>query len=731
MIPTPVTKDLVLLGGGHAHVEVLRRFGMQPEPGLRITLITRELHTPYSGMLPGLIAGHYTADEAHIDLAPLAAFAGARLFHDEVCGIDLMTQRISCRTRPPVSYDLLSIDTGAEPNVAVSGAVTHGVPVKPVSQFYPRWLAVYERLRRSPTGLSIAVVGAGAGGVELILAMQEQICTTIDGAQVQFHLLTASEEILDSHPARLRQAGRRRLQDAGISVHTGFEVVSVEEPGVLISNNGQRLKTDEIFWVTHAAAPSWPRDAGLKTDSAGFIAVDAALQSVSHPGVFAAGDIAAVAPYPRPKAGVFAVRQGPPLADNLRRAARRAAPRAYRPQRRFLSILSLGARSAVASRGALFASGTWVWHWKDFIDRRFMRRYQELPAMQPAPAGDTAVVDDMRCGGCGAKIGAEVLREALTVLAPARRAHVLLGIEEGDDAAVVRVPADRLAVQTVDAFRSFIDDPWTLGRVAAHHALNDIYAMGAEPSTALALVTLPYAESRLMQEDLVQLLRGAVTVLEAADTTLVGGHTAEGAELAIGFAVNGHVAPERLVRKRGVYPGDRLILTQPLGSGVLFAAAMRGLAQARWIEAAIGHMCTSKADAARCFLEHGVHAMTDVTGFGLVGHLLQMLDGRGATLNLGELPLYTGAEVLAARKVRSTLHEENSRVRDRVSATHSAAFADRYELAFDPQTAGGLLAAIPDAQAGACLEALHRLGFREARDIGSVDSVKGSLHLVD
>ncbi|MGR8920921.1 MAG: selenide, water dikinase SelD [Gammaproteobacteria bacterium] len=740
MQATPVRTDLVLVGGGHAHVEVLRRFGMRPEPGVRISVISREVLTPYSGMLPGLVAGHYTHDETHIDLAPLARFAGARLFHDEVVGLDLERRELICRERPPVSYDLLSIDTGSAPDVGATGAAAHALPVKPVSSFYARWEALRHRVVASDAPLTVGTVGGGAGGVELLMAAQHRLRADVaaaggDPRRLAFHLVTSGPDVLPGHNARVRRRYRRALEDAGIELTTGFAVDAVE-PGAVVADDGARIELDEILWVTSAAAPQWPRASGLATDAAGFIRVAPTLESVAFPGVFAAGDIAAVEAHPRPKSGVFAVRQGPPLAANLRRAARGEALVPFSPQRRFLSLISTGDRHAVASRGALALSGAWVWRWKDFIDRRFMRRYAELPQMNAGdtPSGtDDDLLETMRCGGCGSKIGAEVLRDALAELAPATRADLVVGLEAADDAAVVRVPDGHLAVHSVDAFRSFIDDPWMLGRVAAVHGLSDIYAMGATPQTALALVTLPVARTSVMKEDLVQVMRGALAVFDHADTLLVGGHTGEGSELAVGFALNGHVAPDAIVRKRGVVDGDVLILTQALGSGVLFAAAMRALARAPWIEAALDAMAMSKGAAARCLIEAGVHAMTDVTGFGLVGHLREMLDdGRhGAVVELGRLPLYPGVEQLVGDDVISSLQAENRRAAAVVTATHGPGSAARYELAFDPQTAGGLLAAVPAAASQACITALHAAGYGDSVVIGRVDASLEGIHVRD
>ncbi|MBX9605502.1 MAG: selenide, water dikinase SelD, partial [Gammaproteobacteria bacterium] len=301
-------------------------------------------------------------------------------------------------------------------------------------------------------------------------------------------------------------------------------------------------------------------------------------------------------------------------------------------------------------------------------------------------------------------------------------ADVLVGLDTPDDAAIVRLPAGALAVQSVDSFRAFIDDPWLFGRITANHCLSDLYAMGATPHTALALVTLPLAAPRKMQEDLTQLLAGAREVLDAAGAALVGGHTAEGLELSLGFAVNGWLAPDTALTKRGARPGDALILAKPLGAGVLLAAAMRGRARADWLDEALAVMALSNAAAAVTLRAHGAHALTDVTGFGLCGHLLEMLTASGAAarVHLDALPRLAGAAELAAQGVASTLAPDNRRAAEAVRIGDAAASHPALPLCFDPQTGGGLLAALPADAAQACVAALRAAGYADAAVIGEV-----------
>jgi selenide,water dikinase len=438
---------------------------------------------------------------------------------------------------------------------------------------------------------------------------------------------------------------------------------------------------------------------------------------------------------------VFAVRMGRPLADNLRRALRGEPLRPYRPQRHWLALLATGDRHAIASRGPFGVEGGWVWRWKDWIDRRFMQRFATFPARTPAmmPAASSAghrlalepgeaqqalSVLAMRCGGCGAKVGADILSRVLARLDPVTRPEVLIGLDAPDDAAVIALPAGRVLVQSVDFFRAFIDDPWLFGQIAATHALSDLFAMGAEPHSAAALVTVPPGLDAKVEELLVQLMSGALRVLGEAGCALVGGHTAEGQELAIGFSVNGlaEASLAGLTRKRGLQPGDQLVLTKPLGTGTVLVAREALAAQAGWMDAAIASMLQSNRAAAHCLRTHGVRACTDVTGFGLLGHLTEMTRASsvGARLALESVPALPGALQSLAQGHVSSLHAGNRSVEALIACPDHLAGDPRLHLLFDPQTSGGLIAGVPPDRVQACLAALHAQGYDRAAVVGEV-----------
>jgi selenide,water dikinase len=742
---TPVLKDIVLVGAGHSHVSVLRMFGMKPMPGVRLTLVTRQVHTPYSGMLPGMIAGLYEPDQAHIDTGPLTRFAQARLYHTEVIGLDLAARQVICRDRPPVPYDVLSINIGSTPSARhIPGVAEHAIPVKPIDGFIERFEAARARVLASRGRARIGVVGGGAGGVELLLSLHRRLTRDVaaagfDPAGLAFTLITSSEDLLPTFPPSARRRFAEFLRERGIGVVAGGMATEVRTDAVLVEGNGP-VALDEVFWTTRASPAEWLADTGLALDGEGFIRVTETLQSVSHPEVFAAGDIASLDGHARPKSGVYAVRAGPPLAGNLRRMLEGRRLAGYKPQREALYLISTGDRYALGARNGFTVEGAWVWKLKDLIDRRFMAKFNELPEMAAAPVGPVPAVADeaaikeisamaMRCGGCGAKVGATVLTRALGTIAPAERDDVIVGLDAPDDAAIVDTGGTRLSAHTVDYFRAIVDDPYTFGRIAANHALGDIYAMGAEPQTALAIATVPYGIEAKVEADLAQMMAGANEVLCEAGCALVGGHTSEGAELSLGFAVNGLVDRETSLRKGGLRPGDALILTKPIGTGSLLAAHMRGKAKARWVMAAIAHMTQSNKAAARVLQEHRANAATDITGFGLLGHLVEMVRASkvDATFALPSVPLLDGLRETVAAGIFSSLQPQNVRLRRAISNQDEAAASPLYPILFDPQTAGGLLASVPQERAEACVAALQAAGYAAAAVVGLVERRSESL----
>lgn len=720
-----ISRDLVLVGGGHSHALVLRMLAMRPISGLRITLISPASHTPYSGMLPGLVAGHYSFEQTHIDLARLCQWAGVRFITAAVTALDPQARRLSLAGRPAIEYDLVSIDIGSQPELdSVPGARAHAVPVKPVADLWQRWeelLARLEALPASDTAHHIAVVGGGAGSVELALAMAHKL----KGRPVELELWCGAPAILQGYNAAARKSAMAALARHGVAVQLDARVERVEASCLLLKD-GRKAPFDELFWCTGAAAAPWVAASGLQTDERGFLAVADTLQSLSDQRIFGAGDIATQVNHPRPKAGVYAVRQGPVLAHNLRAALLGKSLREHHPQRRFLSLVSLGDTRATADRGPFSVTGQWVWRWKDSIDRKFMAMFEQLPVSMPignwGSLPEAAEPNAQQpCGGCGAKVGADPLTRALRELARDFPDHA--PAQGGaDDAAPIPDSGSHTVVQSLDMLRELVADPWLMGRIAANHALSDLYASGARPLSALAAVTLPFATGEILQRELGQILAGALREFAAVGCSLAGGHSMQGPELNLGFVVNGVAlaADGRLLGKRGLAPGDQLVLAKPLGTGVLFAAHMQGAADGRDIAAAIDSMLVSNAPAAELALAHNASAGTDITGFGLLGHLLEMLDEDcAASLELARLPLLPGAAEQLRDGIRSSMQPANAQAGTSLEAAVSVD-EDMLQILFDPQTSGGRLLGVAAERASVLRDALRSAGYLRTEIVGEV-----------
>ena len=728
-----IQKDLVFIGGGHAHALALRMLAMRPISGLRITLVSPASHTPYSGMLPGLVAGHYSFEQTHIDLARVCQWAGVRFICAEVDAIDPVGQMVSLQGRPSIAYDVLSVDVGSQPELdSVPGARRYSVPVKPVAHLWQRWSDLREKLQSSPadTGYRVAMVGGGAGSVELIAAMVEQLSggDNSPARSISFELVCGAGEILQGYNSRARRSALAALEAYGIDVHLNSRVERVES-GTLFIENGEQHGFDELFWCTGATAAPWIASSGLSTDKRGFLATSNSLQSLGHENIFGTGDCATQVDHPRPKAGVYAVRQGPVLAENLRNYLLGKTLKGHIPQQRFLSLLSLGAKRATADRGVLSATGAWVWRWKDKIDREFMSRFEQLPVMTEALVTDSLPeleegAQQEPCGGCGAKVGADSLSFVLRELAVEYPQHCPAGGSE--DAVLIPDSATAAVVQSIDTLRQIVADPWLMGRIAANHALSDLYASGARPVSALASIALPFSAPNILQRELKQLLAGALHEFAAVDCKLLGGHTMQGPELSVGFVVNGcATSPQRgFLTKRGLRVGDQLVMTKPIGTGTLFAGHMQLHGDGRHIQLAIDTMLQSNAAAAALAIDHQASACTDITGFGLLGHLQEMLEaGQGVELSLSQIPVLPGACESVNTGIFSTMHEANQRAVGATVKVEVASGRGCFELLFDPQTSGGLLMGVsPDQSARLCVS-LVAAGYTQAAVIGEVRAI--------
>ncbi|MCP5145131.1 MAG: FAD-dependent oxidoreductase [Gammaproteobacteria bacterium] len=678
MPPTQVAPlHLVLVGGGHSHVEVLRRFALKSPP-LRITLINPAVYAPYSGMLPGLIAGHYDFEAAHIDLLRLATHTGARLLLDTVTAIDANERVISFADRPPLHYDLLSLNTGGTPVIPTRSEYRWGIGVKPVANLLGAWQAIRTRMDASDARYRLAVVGGGAAGVELVLAIDHALSRD-DANQredkVTLTLLNAGSEILGGYPAAVRQQFQARLARQNIQVINDADV-SETDVGRLTDASGREFHFDDVLWATPVKAHAWLATSGLATDSRGFVQVDSRLRSVSHPDVFAAGDVASLNTGQVPKAGVFAVREGPILAHNLRAAAEDRRLVRYRPQRNFLSILSAGEKHAVATRGRFSIAGDWVWRWKHWIDSRFMQRYRVPDAAGTTPPPLAAAVESS-----------------------ARQ-------------------LSRAADGIFDLQALWVDDPWLAGRLLATQWANRWHTARGQTGRADISLLLPALAEEHQRDEIAQLLHGIHSAFEATHIALGGIETAQGETYAVGVRLHGIIEPEPL---RDILEGDAIVLTGPVGAGATLADARRLAVNGRAYAAALTQLQASVVSGLEQLKLHGAKKVAYLDRRGLSWHLQQMCPAPlGIELDLDRLPVLAvagwSANALMLGERLDGMGYETSRL------THTANHPHANWL-HDQHASGALVAVVPAISADACITALQSLGLQHATIIGRIRRV--------
>ena len=737
--------DLVLIGGGHAQIAVLKAFGMRPLEGVRLTLVTDVLMAPYSGMLPGYVEGHHSLEDMHINLLKLARFAGARLIKRAVSDIDFDKQNIVLDGGLNLHYDVLSLNNGAVPAPeSIKGTALNGITVKPISHF----------LEKMPDASALrgdfGVIGGGAAGCELAISLYHHY--QLGAKNIALHLFSRSERVLPTAPKKASMRMQSALARHNITIHHRANVEEITSDTVILEA-GNKIPAAHIFVVTAARPASWISNLKLSHCEDGYISVRPTLQTVEYDNVFAAGDVASMVGEPREKAGVFAVRAGPYLAFNLRSYIEQTPLKSFSPQTRYLALIGLGGKDALALRGNFVAQGAFWWHLKNWIDRRFMQKFNNLPEMVTPPTSmpayakkltDKPVQDVFECAGCGAKAGADILRDALEEACNLAREK---GVDErflppagiASDYSHLPLPDDSSKStqlsQSVDFISQHISDSYLFGRIAVLHALSDVFVAGDKPFAAQALVTLQRTRPEMQKSDLAMMLSGALEELAAHRTKLIGGHTTIGSEAMLGFAVTGLSKADKPSPALPKTEDVMLVLTKPIGIGIVLAAEMRGICAPDSYDAALAAMLASNARAANIIISAAPSAlMTDVTGFGLARHglnLAQRAEATGMELWLDSLPLLIGAKELAASGTRSSLFSHN---RQDIAVQGGAMLGTEYtpliELLFDPQTSGGILAALPRSKAHEICGKLQEAGYIQAEIIGRLSQTQSGITVV-
>lgn len=687
-------KHVVLLGAGNANLVMLRSWAMN-RPAARLTLVNPSPKVPYSAMVPGYIAGTVSRQAMEIDLVKLTQHANARLILSSATAISASQKTITFGDRPCLTYDLLSLCTGSEEHAKSPSDKT--LKLKPLGLF----LDQIETLVADRTSFHIVIVGGGASGIEIALSLKTRF-SEVTGFQVCL-IQKGSLPFTRSAAKWMRQT----LQKRDIDLIENSQATTCDALTVTLktSNGVRQLPYDRILWATLPKSSAIQSD--LKRDTAGFFLVDEYLRCLGQEDVYASGDCASLVSHDLAKSGVYSVRQGQYLCEQLFRKLEFQSVKGFRPQHRFLTILDTSDGKAILQYGNLAFRGRWCLKVKRVIDKRWVAGFQNRASMTM----------NERCGGCGSKIGETTLKDALSLLRTLPHPREIIGLSHREDVAVCSVDPTKLQVMTCDFFRTFIGDDYLFGKIAALHALSDIYAKSAVPVSALCTAVVPHDRSPTV---LHEVLAGVNDVLRVEKTSLVGGHSCEGARVAIGLTVIGEIEPRRLRKKNGLRKGDTLVLTKGLGTGALMAAHGTGQCDGHFYQLAIASMLQSNREASEIANRHATTACTDITGFGLAGHLLEMLEGLDLTaiLETDHIPLIPGTREVMSMGIRSTLHGENRKNIRHISGSVP-------EWLFDPQTSGGLLFAVAEVPTSFVTE-LTEAGYKNTAVIGQVHGYQGT-----
>lgn len=681
-------RRIVLVGVGHTNAHVLKKWRSNPIADTELVCVSDHSVATYSGLLPAVLAGQHPRSAMEIDLLRLCQMASARLIIDQVTSIDGKERTLTFMNYPPIHFDVLSMGIGSVPDCGdVDFTDSNVVTIKPMQTFLRRLSSGIEQglvagSQDSPT-VSVLIIGGGAAGAEIACCLPAFLKKKLIRPEFKITLVHRGHEILSNTSKRTATLLRNVFNKKGVRVITGKEVVRIVGQNVFL-DDGQKLSADLVIWATGAAPPPLIANLDFPKDDRGFLLTDHTLRITSGEPIFVVGDTGTIYQEQLAKAGVYAVRQGPVLWENIQRVLAGKPLQKYQPQKQFLRLLNTGDGQAIAEWLGFSFRHKLMKSWKDSIDIKFMQQYQVTDRAQFQQNMQ------MACRGCAAKLGASELKRGLS------QTQI-----PWDDAAVTSF-ADHRVVVSADYMPTPVPDYLLSGRIATVHALNDVWAMGAIPRSVVCTLVVPDGTPRAQSEAIQHILAGVEYELEIASQKgprikLIGGHTSVGPQAAIGLTVLGESSHHPVWEKKNARHGDVVFLTKPIGTGLLLAAHQLAECRAAWYTAMVSSMLTHSAAVVNIAFEHEVCCATDVSGFGLIGHLKELCEESHVSCEVHsqQVPILDGAIDLSQRGLRSSLHASNTEVMEFVQVSDTVRKAPVFPVLFDPQTAGGLLICLP------------------------------------
>ena len=724
----PITNDLVLIGGGHSHLSVLMKLSKKPINGNRITLITNEIDTPYSGMIPGYIEGIYSWRDSHIDLYRLCLKLNVRFIHAEVERVSAHEKEIYFKDRPKIKFDVLSINTGIQSNNReIKGAAKYCLPVKPISKLANNFLNKITNFK------SIAFIGGGAGSVELALAIKKRFLNI--NQDIKITIITGKRGLLSTFPQKTKLTSLKTLEKFKIDIIEYKRVLEVKPKQIILSDKSM-LKIDKAILSTNSMTPKWLAKSDILLTKDNYILVNKSFQT-NYKYVFASGDVIDFNNQNLKKAGVFAVRSGKPLAINIRKFILGKKLVEYKFNKNYLALIGTSKRSAIATKYNLTFNSRFFFYLKKYIDQNFIKKFSDFKIRKKftLEALKTDVLnifvkhkekitdknDIMQCKGCAAKVPLNALKQALPKDI----------VSTSEDA--VSVPGQPELYQTVDMISSIITDPFLLGKIAANHSISDMVSVNSKITSAMMILQLPLSKTEINSRDLEQVLLGANEIFKTIDCPLIGGHTMIGKDKdpIIGFSILGQKQKKiKIVKnRRKIKTKDLLILTEKIGSGLIFAGINNYLIDSHFQTDVIKQMIKGNLNFGKISNHLNILSMTDITGFGLANHLLNLIkrdnSKTGLTIYPNKIPLFEGVNECLNKDIKSSLFKSNYDIAQK-DMIYKRDKSKLDNILYDPQTVGGIAFIIPQEEKYKHFKVLKENNIKFT-EIGFVNNIENKI----
>ena len=724
----PITNDLVLIGGGHSHLSVLMKLSKKPLNGNRITLITNEIDTPYSGMIPGYIEGIYSWRDSHIDLYRLCLKLNVRFIHAEVERVSAHEKEIYFKDRPKIKFDVLSINTGIQSNNReIKGAAKYCLPVKPISKLANNFLNKITNFK------SIAFIGGGAGSVELALAIKKRFLNI--NQDIKITIITGKRGLLSTFPQKTKLTSLKTLEKFKIDIIEYKRVLEVKPKQIILSDKSM-LKIDKAILSTNSMTPKWLAKSDILLTKDNYILVNKSFQT-NYKYVFASGDVIDFNNQNLKKAGVFAVRSGKPLAINIKKFILGKKLVEYKFNKNYLALIGTSKRSAIATKYNLTFNSRFFFYLKKYIDQNFIKKFSDFKIRKKftLEALKTDVLnifvkhkekitdknDIMQCKGCAAKVPLNALKQTLPKDI----------VSTSEDA--VSVPGHPELYQTVDMISSIITDPFLLGKIAANHSISDMVSVNSKITSAMMILQLPLSKTEINSRDLEQVLLGANEIFKTIDCPLIGGHTMIGKDKdpIIGFSILGQKQKKIKIMKnrRKIKTKDLLILTEKIGSGLIFAGINNYLIDSYFQTDVIKQMIKGNLNFGKISNHLNILSMTDITGFGLANHLLNLIkrdnSKTGLTIHPNKIPLFEGVNECLNKDIKSSLFKSNYDIAQK-DIIYKRDKSKLDNILYDPQTVGGIAFIIPQEEKYKHFKVLKENNIKFT-EIGFVNNIENKI----